>query len=152
VLPRQPQAAAVQGARGLAQEMFGQFGDVVLSLAQRRDLDEEDAQPVVEVLAKAARRDLAGEIAIGGRDEPYVDVARTVLSYALVLAFLNGAEELGLQLERDLADLVEKERAAVGRLEPAYPIPEGAGERALHVAEELALEQVCRSETSSANR
>ena len=107
--------------------MFGQVGDVVLSLAQRRDLDEEDAQPVVEVLAKAARRDLAGEIAIGGRDESYVDVARAVLSYALVLAFLNGAEELGLQLERDLADLVEKERAAVGRLEPAYPIPEGAG-------------------------
>ena len=103
--------------------MFGQVGDVVLSLAQRRDLDEEDAQPVVEVLAKAARRDLAGEIAIGGRDEPYVDVARAVLSDALVLAFLNGAEELGLQLERDLADLVEKERAAVGRLEAALPDP-----------------------------
>ena len=58
--------------------MFGQVGDVVLSLAQRRDLDEEDAQPVVEVLAKAARRDLAGKIAIGGCDEPYVDVARAV--------------------------------------------------------------------------
>ena len=40
--------------------------------------------------------------------------ARAVLSDALVLAFLNGAEEFGLQLERDLADLVEKERAAVG--------------------------------------
>ena len=43
--------------------------------------------------------------------------------------------------ERDLADLVEEERAAVGLLEAALAARDGAGERALLVAEELALEE-----------
>ncbi len=42
---------------------------------------------------------------------------------------------------RDLADLVEEERAAVGLLEAADPALVGAGERALLVTEELALEE-----------
>ena len=45
--------------------------------------------------------------------------------------------------ERHLADLVEEERAAVGRLRTGPRLSLiGAGERALHVAEQLALEQV----------
>src|SRR5260221_308338 len=57
---------------------------------------------------------------------------------------LEDAEERGLHLRPHLADFVEEERA-VGRLakEPA-PIAFGAGERAAHVAEELALEEVLR--------
>jgi hypothetical protein len=48
---------------------------------------------------------------------------------------------LRLQLERQLADLVEEQRAAVGALEGAGPIGHRAGERALLVAEQLALDQ-----------
>ena len=47
-------------------------------------------------------------------------------------------------LERDLADLVEEERAAVGELEAADAVLDRTGERAAHVAEELALEQLAR--------
>ena len=43
--------------------------------------------------------------------------ARAVVADALELALLEHAQQLGLQLERDLADLVEEERAAVGELE-----------------------------------
>ena len=43
--------------------------------------------------------------------------------------------------ERQLADLVEEERAALRRLEGALPGRDGAGERAPLVAEELALDQ-----------
>src|SRR5262249_18614187 len=56
-------------------------------------------------------------------------------------AFLQDAEELGLQAQRHLADLVEKQGPAVGELEEAFLIVLGAGERALLVAEELALEE-----------
>lgn len=46
--------------------------------------------------------------------------------------------------ERDLADLVEEDGAAIGELEAADPVTQRAGEGALHMAEELALEQVAR--------
>src|SRR4029079_17201667 len=46
------------------------------------------------------------------------------------------------ELLSDRADLVEEERAAVGELEPAALAVGRAGERALLVAEQLALEQL----------
>src|SRR5690606_18483663 len=55
------------------------------------------------------------------------------------------AEQLALQVERNLADLVEEDRAAVGELEAADAVTVGAGERALHVPEELALEELVRN-------
>ena len=42
--------------------------------------------------------------------------------------------------ERDVGDLVEEERAAVGELEAADAIGLGVGERAADVSEQLALE------------
>src|SRR5262249_39801792 len=42
----------------------------------------------------------------------------------------------------EVADLVEEQRAAGGQLDPALLGPDGAGERAPLVAEQLALEQV----------
>ena len=48
---------------------------------------------------------------------------------------------MACSVERDLADLVEKDRAAVGQLEPADAASDGAGERPLFVAEQLALDE-----------
>ena len=57
---------------------------------------------------------------------------------------LEDAEELGLRVERHVADLVEEERAAVGQLDEAGLVPVRAGEGAAPVAEELALQEVVR--------
>ena len=46
--------------------------------------------------------------------------------------------------ERQLADLVEEDRSAVGRLEQPALLGDGAGERASLVPEQLALEQRLR--------
>ncbi len=54
---------------------------------------------------------------------------------------LERAQQLGLQRRRELADLVEEHRAAVGDLEPPLLERDGAGEGAFFVTEELALEQ-----------
>ena len=60
------------------------------------------------------------------------------------LALLEEAEQLGLEVEADVADLVEEERAAVGGADDAGERVVGAGEGALAMAEELALEHVAR--------
>ena len=66
---------------------------------------------------------------------------RTVLLLPLELAFLQDAEELGLELERDLAHFVEKDGPPVGELEPTDLVRDRAGEGALLMPEQLALDQ-----------
>ena len=59
----------------------------------------------------------------------------------LHLALLQDAQELGLQVDAEAADLVEEQGAAVGQLEPAELARVGARERPLLVTEQLGLEQ-----------
>src|SRR5690606_14975540 len=59
----------------------------------------------------------------------------------LELVLLEEAQQLDLDRRRDLADLVEEQRAAIGELEPPVLARHRAGEAALLVAEQLALEQ-----------
>src|SRR5207302_238774 len=63
---------------------------------------------------------------------------------ALDLAALERAQQLGLEVDRELADLVEKQRAARRRLERTLARDHRAGERALVVTEQLALEELRR--------
>src|SRR5262249_33368231 len=95
-------------------------------------------------LAYAPGRDLGGEIAIGRRHDPYVRAARGRLADAHELAVLQDAQDLPLQVVGDLADLVEKERTAVGGLDASGAVVRGAGEGAADVPEELALEELAR--------
>ena len=55
---------------------------------------------------------------------------------------LQHAQHLGLRLQAHVADFVEENRAAVGHLELAAAIRDRAGERAPHMAEQLALDQL----------
>ena len=64
-----------------------------------------------------------------------------VRAHGAHLAVLQHAQQLRLELGRHVADLVEEQRAAVGLHEEAPARRGGAGEGALHVAEQLALQQ-----------
>ena len=57
---------------------------------------------------------------------------------------LQHAQQLGLHVQREVADLVDEQRAALGRFEPAHPAGDGAREGPLHVAEQLAFDQRLR--------
>src|SRR5690625_3865842 len=62
----------------------------------------------------------------------------------LYFTALQGAQQFRLHRQRHLADLVQKERAAVGQLELAGTILSGTRERPLGVTEQLAFHQVFR--------
>src|SRR6185436_15440067 len=91
--------------------------------------------------AKPAVLDLALEVAVGGGQEPDVDRARPKRPDPQDRALLENAQQLDLDRRRQLTDLVEKHGAALGALEQADLRGGRAGERALLVAEQLALEQ-----------
>ncbi len=78
---------------------------------------------------------------MGGRHQPHVHPDRPRAAQALELLLLQHAEQLGLQLRWDVTDFIEEQRPPVRQLEAAYPLADGAGEGALLVAEQLALQQ-----------
>ena len=80
---------------------------------QRRHLDREHAEPVEQIEPEPAVGDLLLQIAIGRRQHADVHPPGRVVADALELAFLQDAQQLRLEIQRDLADLVEKQRAAV---------------------------------------
>src|ERR1051326_6758220 len=81
------------------------------------------------------------EIAVRRGNDPYVDADVGVSAHALERLLLEKPQQLRLQRRHHLADLVEKHRAAVRRLEQPDLLLPRIGERAALVAEQLALEE-----------
>src|SRR5262249_37478741 len=80
--------------------------------------------------------DLFAQVAMGCGDQPEVDGNGLVATHARKRPTLQYAQQLGLQLQRQLADLVDEQRASVRALEGA-DVPGGrAGERASLVPEQ----------------
>ena len=96
---------------------------------------------MVEVGAKAALLHFAAQVAVGGRDDPAARGASLRLADPLVLAVFQHAQQLRLQVERQLADLIEQQRAVGRILEITGLVAGGAGEGALHVAEKGRLDE-----------
>ena len=86
---------------------------------------------MIEVGAEAAVADLLAHVAVGGGDHARVANAALGFADALVFAVFQHAQQFRLQLQRQLADFVEEQRAVLGVLEIARARGRGAGERAL---------------------
>ena len=121
--------------------MASEQWNVFAALAQRRKLQRNDAQAVVEVLAEAAFGDFLFEVLVGGGDDADVHVAFFGAADGADFAFLEDAVELDLHGQGHVADFVHEEGAAVGGAEQALAIFVGAGEGAFHVAEEFGFEK-----------
>ena len=86
-------------------------------------------------------RHLLREVRIGGGHQANIHLDGARAAQPLEFVLLQNPQELGLQLERNIANLVKKQRAAMGQLEAADALRDGAGERALFVTEQLAFQK-----------
>ena len=128
----------------MREEMAHEIGDVLEPLAQGRQPQRHDVQPVEQILAEQALIDLLLQVAVGGGDDPDIGPDRGAAADRRVLALLQHAQQPRLRFHRHVADLVEKQRAAFGLLEAADVTVLRAGEGALLVAEQLGLDQLAR--------
>src|SRR4029077_12822711 len=96
---------------------------------------------VVEVAAEAAIGHNPGQVAVRGRHEAHVHLDGPGAAQAFELLLLEHAEQLGLQLRGDVADLVEEQGPPVRQLESPDFLADGPGEGAFLVAKQLALQQ-----------
>ena len=110
------------------------------ALAQRGQLDAHLRDAEVKVAPERAGVHLAHEIAARRGDDAHVDLAvRVRAADALDAPLGERAQELRLHVDRELAELVEEDRAAVGLDERRDALVDRAGERAALVTEERAL-------------
>ena len=96
------------------EEVAREQRNVVAPLAQRRHAQPHDVQAVEEIFAEAPGSHVVFEIAVRRRDDSHVDRLHGRAADHRHRAFLHEAQQLRLHFERQLADLVEEDGAAVG--------------------------------------
>ena len=136
--------AASQPLALAGDEVADEQRDVFPTLAQRRQVELHHLQTVEEVLAERPALDAGRQIDVGRGDQAEVGAHEARAAETAELALLQDAQQLGLRVQRQVADLVEEERGAVGELEDTGALRVGARERAALVTEELALERARR--------
>jgi hypothetical protein len=87
---------------------------VLASLAQWRQGNHEDGQPVVEVLAKSPRAYGLLKVAVRGRDDQDVDCPGPRSSQRPDFTRLDHRQQLRLEALRQQPDLVQEQGASVG--------------------------------------
>src|SRR5215207_8893247 len=114
--------------------MLYQQRNVLLALPQRRHGYRINIQPIPEVFPERSLLHFEFQITVSGCDDPNVNFNRSISAEPFKLTFLNHSEQLHLQLQRQLANLVEKHRSAVCQLETALLAPDRTRKRALFVS------------------
>lgn len=100
------QLLAVLPAKAL-QKLMSQRQDVLRPLPQGRDVNADDIQPVKEVGAEQAPLHLLLQIAVRGYQQPEIQLNAPGAGQPLNGLFLNELQELGLDMVRQLTDLVQ---------------------------------------------
>src|SRR5438128_4683489 len=132
---------ALEGLRIAPEEGIGEEDHVLTALAERRQVDGDHGEAIVQILAEASAPQGLVEALVGGRDHAHVDGDDLAAAHPLDLALLQEAQQLDLKGQAHLRDLVQEESAAGGHLDLALALGVGPRERAALVAEELALQQ-----------
>ena len=127
------------------QKVAGQQQNVFPPGVQARHLDRDDTQTEKQVAAELALLDHLFKVAVGGADHPQIDFALLDRTDPANRPVLQQLQQLGLQQQVHFTDLIEKQRAAIGRFDQTEATVLGVGERALLVAEQLRLHQVGRN-------
>ena len=100
--------------------------------------------PVKKVFTERAGRDHFRQVTVRRANQPDIDRHRRIAAHARHGTALDDRQQFGLQMVRQVADLVEKERPAVGKFKHAgRAVFLAAGECAGLVAEQLAFHERC---------
>src|SRR5258708_6662134 len=121
--------------------MMRQQRKIVAALTQGRETQFDKVQAVKQILAEFALLHHFLQVAIGGGDQPNIDIDSLVAAEALKSFFLQHAQQLRLQAQTEVADFVEKKRSMIGGFHAALARQKRSGEGALFVTDELIFDQ-----------
>ncbi len=139
---RQGGGGAVIALRIMAEEMIDQCRHVFLPVAQGGKFDLHRVEPEQQILAEQAIVAQLRRGHVGRGDDADIDRHRPVGADRRDLPLFEHGEQFGLQMQRQIADLVEEQGAAAGRLDAPDPVALGVGKGAFHMTEQLGIDQL----------
>ena len=100
------------------------MGDFLAAVAKRRHVNADDAQAVIQILAELSLGDALLEVRVGGGQHPYVHGLWPRLADRHDLALFQKPQQLWLDIERQVADLVEEQacRPSAERISPCWSV------------------------------
>ena len=107
------------GVRDPAQEIGGEFGDVLATLAERRHAQRYHIQPMIQFLAKQPRGDFLLQGTTGRGEHAHIDLDAGLAAVADEGLFLENTRQPALQRQRKVRDFLEQQGATMGHLESA---------------------------------
>ena len=123
------------------QKMASQQRDIFPPLPQRWYFNRHHIQAIVEILAKTPGIHLCGKIAMGRRNQPDINRDNLVATDTLNFALLNRTQQTHLHHRRDIANFIEKQRAAVRLNKAPFPAFIGSSKRPFFVTEQFRFQQ-----------
>ena len=127
--------------RMLVNEVLHQHWNILDAFAKRRHDDRDHMQAIKEIVLEPTLVHELTEVAVGRRDHTNVHGLCPFRAERLDFAFLQDAQQLGLQSDAHRSDLVERDGASVGQGELAFLRASGVRERPSDMAEELRFQQ-----------
>ena len=130
----------------LAGDLLEQGGgddlDIVKTLPQGRNVNGQHGDAIIKVRSKALVGQALGQILRGGGNDAHIHLFDRIGAQRFNFPFLQRPQQLGLKGGGHVADLVEKQRAAMGQFELALArLAIGSGECPGRHAEELGFQQ-----------
>src|SRR5581483_6334907 len=126
---------------GALKKILSQQRNVFLALAQRRGIESDHVQPVIQIFAKSSIAHIFRKISIGSGDHSDIERMRMRPTDTFKLALLKNAEQLSLEGRRQLAHFIQKDGSAFRQLEAALFQGNGPRERTLFMPEQFTLEK-----------
>ena len=122
--------------------MVHQRRDILDPFAKRRQAQRHHIQPIEQILAKKPLLHQMLQVLIGRRDDAHIRLHRAMGTDGKIFAILKNTKEAGLGLGRHVADLVEKQAAALRLLEASRHPAVGTDKGTFFVAEELRFHEI----------
>ena len=120
----------------------GQFRNVLLAFTKGWNRHAHDVQSMIEVFPKALLLHCRGEILVRGGNDAHIHAHRCLPANAEELVLRQYPEQACLKRCRHVADLIQKQRAAVGLLEAAQASPFSPCKGPALVSEQFRFQQL----------
>jgi hypothetical protein len=91
--------------------------DILLALTQRREMNRNHGETVIQVFAEEAFLHMLAELPVRCGDHAYVDATGEVGAYSLEFSIGEDSQELGLCGEGHLGNFIQEESSSVRRFE-----------------------------------
>ena len=125
--------------------MCDERADVLATIPERWHFEVHDHDPVHQVFAELPLRDEVGQIPVRGGDDPDIHLPGCEIGAdRLHFAAFQKAQEHRLHAQAHFPDFVQEHRASIAQLKEADLVAMRTSKAALHVTEELRLEERLR--------